>query len=89
MLPEWGKGNNIQKTEQNTLKKGFSFFCSAELNSNFNWSKVISSKSFSLKTTAIINCSGPPPEGGTPIAAVSRIASLTLLQIRSISMELT
>lgn len=43
----------------------------------------------SLNTTAIVNNSGPPPEGGTPIAAVSRMLLSTPLHMRSISTELT
>lgn len=43
----------------------------------------------SLNTMATTNRSGPPPGGGTPIAAVSMISELTALQIRSISTELT
>lgn len=72
-----------------TLNRGFNFFCKAELKENFNEFKLCFDPSESLNTTAITNLSGPPPGGGTPIAAVSRIVSATALQTFSISTELT
>lgn len=72
-----------------TLNKGFSCFWSAELKEVFKWFKSGMDLHASLKTTAITSCSGPPPESGTPNAAVSRMLLSTPLQMRSISMELT
>lgn len=72
-----------------TLKRGFNFFCKAELRETFNEFKLSFGPLESLNTTAITNLSGPPPGGGTPTAAVSRILSSTALQTFSISTELT
>ena len=84
----WCSQRQIHMNNGHTLKRGFSFF-RAVLNASFSWFKSSTCVLWSLKTTAIVSCSGPPPIGGTPIAAVSRMASFALLQILSISMELT
>lgn len=73
----------------NTRNSGFSFFWRAELKDILNWCKSCFAKFASLNTTTIVNNSGPPPEGGTPIAAVSRTLLSTSLHMRSISTELT
>lgn len=79
----------LQIKKKNTLNKGFSFFCTAELKVFLSCSKSLVVLSGFLKTTAITNRSGPPWEGGTPMAAVSRMLLSTALQMRSISTELT
>ena len=76
-------------TVGNTLNSGFNFFCSAEFKDTLNLSKSGVDTFECLKTTAITNLSGPPPCGGTPMAAVSWTESSTALVIRSISTELT
>jgi hypothetical protein len=79
---------NIQKLIS-TLNNGFSVFWRAELKDIFNFSKSCGVMFEFFSTTATANCSGPPPEGGIPIAAVSTMLLSTPLHMRSISTELT
>nr|GMC73833.1 hypothetical protein Iba_chr03cCG4500 [Ipomoea batatas]GME00751.1 hypothetical protein Iba_scaffold55803CG0010 [Ipomoea batatas]GME01474.1 hypothetical protein Iba_contig1799CG0030 [Ipomoea batatas] len=82
-------GREGSVTTLETLNSGFNFFCREELNEVINAPKFCFDLSESLKTTTITNFSGPPPTGGTPMAAVSRILSSTALQMRSISRKQT
>lgn len=72
-----------------TLNRGFNFFWRAELKDAATLLKSNNGLSRSFNTTATTNRSGPPPGGGTATAAVSKMSSLTELQMRSISTELT
>lgn len=80
--------NNIKKLVR-TLNNGFSVFWRAELKDIFSFCKSCAVTFEFFNTAAIANCSGPPPEGGIPIAAVSTILLSTPLHMRSISIELT
>lgn len=79
---------NIQKLIS-TLNNGFNVFWRVELKDILNFCKSCGVMFEFFSTTATVNSSGPPPEGGIPMAAVSTILLSTPLHMRSISTELT
>jgi hypothetical protein len=70
-----------------TLKRGLSRDSKAFVNTRARFSFAGSSPSF-CRTAKITNCSGPPPAGGTPTAAVSTTWLLARLHTLSISTAL-